>query len=85
MAHRHGVPPIGSRTLTTMQGIASMAAGSHYGDRGILVRAASAALGRGESGPSWRAFPFSAAENLFGAMGTASSQEKEKDQQEGMG
>ena len=39
----------------------------------------------GESGPAWRTFTFSAAENLFGAMGTASSQEEEKEQQEGTG
>ena len=37
------MPPIGNRALTTAQGTASMAAGSHYGDRGILVRAVSAA------------------------------------------
>ena len=79
------MPPIGGWALTTAQGTAYMAAGSHYGDCGILARAASAALGRGESGPAWGAFPFSAAENLFGAMGTASSQEEEKEQQEGMG
>ena len=78
-------PPISNRTLTTAQGTAFMAAGSHYGGRGILTRAAPFARGRGESGPAWRAFPFSAAENLFGAMGTASSQEEEKEQQEGMG
>ena len=41
-------------------------------------------LGGGESGPSWRAFPFSATENLFvGAMGLerdgqASWKKKEK-------
>ena len=35
-------------------------------------------LAGGESGPSWRAFPFSAAENLFGgAMEMASGQEGE--------
>ena len=38
----------------------------------------------GGSGPARGAFPFSAAENLFGAMGTAISQEEEKEQQEGM-
>ena len=37
-------------------------------------------LGSGEPGPSWRAFPFSAAENLFlGAMGIAASNEARKE------
>ena len=36
-------------------------------------------LGGGEPGPSWRAFPFSAAENLFiGAMGDAAGSEVRK-------
>ena len=39
----------------------------------------------GGSGPAQGAFPFSAAENLFGAMGTVISQEEEKEQQEGTG
>lgn len=35
-------------------------------------------LAGGEPGPSWRAFPFSVAENLFGeATGMASGQEEE--------
>ena len=79
------MPPIGNRALTTAQGTASMAAGGHHGDRGILARAASAALGRGRVRPCLGAFPFSAAENLFGAMGTTIGQEEEKEQQEGMG
>ena len=60
--------------------------------RGLLLRPREAAAGAmgclrgrprprlagGESGPSWWAFPFSAAENLFGgAMGMASGQEGE--------
>ena len=36
-------------------------------------------LGGGEPGPSWRAFPFSAAESLFaGAMGVAAGSEARK-------
>ena len=46
-------------------------------------------LGGGEPGPSWRAFPFSAAENLFtGAMGVGASneaREKKRAEQEEMG
>ena len=42
-------------------------------------------LAGGEPGPSWRAFPFSMAENLFsGAMGMTSGQEEEGEWQEGM-
>ena len=46
-------------------------------------------LGGGVPGPSWRAFPFSAAENLFaGAMGVATgtgAREKKRAEQEKMG
>ena len=45
-------------------------------------------LGGGEPGPSWRAFPFSAAENLFvGAMSVAArrrDEEEEGEDSEGM-